>query len=118
MIIFRRIKLLASNKPVNVVGMFVLHRPVCNILSRAAIFWKIIATAAPSASCEESQHDNNDVQLSVAHCLFEYTASCNVDAPRAINYICYKLITHIIKNSIKRPTVFFYNPQHGTYIGK
>lgn len=64
--------------------MFVLHRPVCSIFSKAVKFWNIIATAAPSANCEESQHESKENHVSSDHCSPEYTASCNVDAPAKI----------------------------------
>lgn len=70
--------------PVRVVGILVLHRPVSKIFLRAKTLLKMIATAAPSANCEESQYDSKKFHLSVFHCSPENTANCNVDAPITI----------------------------------
>lgn len=65
--------------------MFVLHLPVAKMLFNAASLLKIMATAAPSASWEESQHDNKNAHLSVSQWAAENTASCNVEAPAKIS---------------------------------
>lgn len=88
-----------NNVPVKVVGMLVLHLPVVKILFRASTLLKIIATAAPSANWDESQHDSNGVHLSVSQCSPEKTASCNVDAPRNNN-------NHILVNILKSFCLF------------
>lgn len=41
----------------------------------------MMATAAASASCEESQQDSRNDQRPLAQCSPEYTASCKADAP-------------------------------------
>lgn len=45
---------------------------------------KIIATAAPSANCDESQHESRNVHRSLSHCAPENTANCKVDAPEIL----------------------------------